>query len=801
MNAQVYQASSSAGLPWREAETLAPIIGEKAARLFSIPTAWCPAFGAISHHGVTLLVEDTDPQGTELFSNEVLPLTKSLLNGTGEIIVRSSVVGETIWDRGTYESVVVKYSTETKFANDLREAIRVVHTSANGQICAIVLQTHMPQSEMGEFGNLLRVSKTRDHWELAVRSSEGVTQTARFNSQRDIAPDVSKPLVARAGLQRERLFGSVAAWINNELMRGVRTRVNCEWVRSNDRFYIVQIDAEDDDLHGVNPMQLFVEPSIVTTPQDGKLLKNADPASRKEWDKLAVLDQLFDTSSDITPTLHYVPIRLLTASDTITQLVSDFSNALQKNIVVRTSVRAGEEKIMNLPKTDCMSAAEAAKWCCEEAEKLVRLHPERELAFVAHRYIASRASAWVRATPGEPIVEIHGTWGLPDALQFCSYDIWEVHVPTEEVTEYPNYKSDVLLLQSDGSWKYERVKNEIARFQSFGKTEVNEIARRSLELANRLGRACHIMWFVGCTTDGGQQVNIPWYWTEAHETENYDRGNYQIFVVENEDDLVRVPSIQQTHRRLAISLRPDSVELLRNNLFLAKVSDAAKASNVPVFLSGSTLAHAFYQLRKNGCVVIPEVDKDHHRTRRQTNFGKLVRDRIPDKIASQGEQQSVATIPQQTRIGFLVGKFIEEILEAREAETDVDRLTELADIYEVLRALTKMSGNTVEEVAKEADKKKSRVGGFEDGKLLVATSLPKIGEDLINRTSVISTDIIGEQGPDNVYRVPFTFFGFSELGQQRILRFPNQGYDIRMVLQRDCVELSLERRAEQLSLF
>jgi predicted house-cleaning noncanonical NTP pyrophosphatase (MazG superfamily) len=800
MNAQVYSAQTSDPMPWREAEALAPIVGEKAARLFSLPRQWCPAFGAISHHGVNLLVSD-DPNRSEFLVDHVIPLATSLLKETGEIIVRSSIVGETIWDRGTYESVVIRSGEEADFPKQLADAILAVHASARGQICAVVLQTHMPQSEMGEFGNLLRISKTRDHWELAVRSSEGVTQTVRFNSQRDIAPNTTTPLTARVGLQRERLFGSVGAWINNELMRGVRTRVNCEWVRSNGRFYIVQIDAEDDDLYGVNPMQLFIEPSIPAHPRDGAILKAADAASRGDWDKLAVLDQLFDASSPIIPTLYYVTLNSLISQDAQTLLAADFLKLLQKNIVVRTSVRAGAEKILNLPKTDCMTADEAARWCCETAEQLSKLHPNSDLAFIAHRYIGSRASAWVRAAPNEPVVEIHGTWGLPDALQFCSYDIWEVHIPTEEVTEYPNYKSDVLLLQNNGSWRYERVKNDIARFQSISRTEIVEIARRSGELANRLGRACHIMWFVGCTTDDGVLVSIPWYWTEAHKTENPDRGNYQIFDVRNEEDLARVAAIKQTHRRLAISLWPDSVELLRDNSFLARVSDTVTPLNVPVFLSGSTLAHAFYQLRKNGCVVIPEVDKDHHRTRRQTNFGKLVRDRIPDKIASQGEQQSVATIPQQTRIGFLVGKFIEEILEAREAETDIDRLVELADIFEVLRALISMSGNTLDDVMNEADKKRNRVGGFDDGKLLVATSLPKIGEELITRTSLIPTDIIGELSSDHIYRVPFTFFGFSELGQQRVLQFPELGYDIRIVLQRDCVELTLDRRAEQLTLF
>jgi hypothetical protein len=79
-----------------------------------------------------------------------------------------------------------------------------------------------------------------------------------------------------------------------------------------------------------------------------------------------------------------------------------------------------------------------------------------DLAFVAHRFIAARSSAWVRAEPENPMVEIHSLWGLPDALQYCPYDIWEVHLPTKVATEYPDYKSHMLMAREDGRWEYVR---------------------------------------------------------------------------------------------------------------------------------------------------------------------------------------------------------------------------------------------------------------------------------------------------------------------------------------------------------
>lgn len=784
---------------WNDAEPLGLKIGEKAARLLTLPREWCPPFVAIAA-SVIANVTAVDGHANNFFSEELLPIAQTLIAETGQLIVRSSVVGKSIWDRGTYESAVVQQSHDGDLADKLLAAINEVNRSANGSSCAIILQSHIVATETGEFGNLMRISRTRDHWEVSVRRRDPVVQIDRFNSQRDIAPDRSKPLLARPALQRERLFGSIGAWINNELLRGLRTRVNCEWVRVGDRFYIVQIDAEDDDLLGINPMQLFIEPSVISDPSSGKLLRDADKSSRSKWDKLAVLDELFDEHSSIVPSLKFVPLSELTAPDNGSNLLHDFSSLLQKNIVIRTSIAAGKEKITNLPKSDCLTASAAARWCVDNAAALTKQYPNVEMAFVAHRYIGSRASTWVRANPDDPVVEIHGTWGLPDALQFCPYDIWEVHVPTEEITEYTNYKSHVLLLQTDGSWKYERVKNDIARYQSLSRSDVLELAKRSFELAKKLNSPCHIMWFVGCVTSEQSTANIPWYWTKAHQTENPDRGSPQIFTVTQRADLCNVSLLKQKYRRLAVSLKPQTVELLRDNGFLAEVAAVVKPIAVPVLLSGSTLAHAFYQLRKSGCVVISDGDKDHQRTRRQASFGKLVRDKIPEKIASQQEQQSVATIPLSARTGFLVGKFIEEILEAREAEDPANRRAEFADVFEVFRAFIAAANEDLSEVVAEADRKKTNVGGFEDGRLLLTTSLPKAGEDLASRDNAISGQLLGALSPDQIFRLPFTFFGFSEIGQQRLLRFPKAEYDLQITLQRDCIELSLKRTPEQLKL-
>lgn len=598
---------------WSDVDVQAATYGPKGARLLAIPRQWTPPFALISASLVARAATDT-VTGAE--RTKLLKVVDDLAALTGRVIVRSSVLGETIWERGTFLSELLPDSGDPWAI--LRDTIALVVASAPLRKMAVVLQSFVVADEQGEFGNLLRLSKTRDHWEVAVRGADGVTSRERFNSQRAVAPSTSDPLEARRGLTLPRLLAEVAAWTNNELLRGVADRVSFEWIRSNSRFYVVQLDKEDEDTSGVNPLQVYIEPSLGSG-KTGSLLRLATADDRRAWDKLAVLDQLYDDASQLVPSLYVLHPADCTPSNR-QQLADEFRNCLERNIVIRTSVRSGADKLTNLKKSDCLTPEEAANWTIDQAAVLTREHPASELAFVAHRYIGARACAWARATPGSPVVEVHGTWGLPDALQFCPYDIWEVHVPTEAVTDYPAYKSNVLLLNKDGSWRYERVKNEVARFQSLTRPEVLDVAARTASIANRLNSSCHVMWFVGCKDAEERDANVPWYWTEAHPVEPPAKRVSSIFEVKDRKTLAQVPTVAAKHRDLGIRLSPVSGELLRDNSFLRAVADIVVPLGLPVFLTGSTLAHAFFQLAKNDCTVIPAGEKEHVRTRKQASF-------------------------------------------------------------------------------------------------------------------------------------------------------------------------------------
>lgn len=785
-------------IDWSDVQIFSVDFGPKGAACLALPRPWVPPFVLIPTAEVARIA-----QGEKL--SEVLDPTdllriSSLGGGDGPLIVRSSVVGESIWERGTYRSEPIGPLPAAEVAAALDRATVEVVASAAGKPMALVIQAYIDAAAQGEFGNLHRISKTRDQWELNQIDRAGTPSRTRLNSQRDAAADPAGPILVRAGMSTERLFGSIAAWLNNELMRGRSQRLNCEWVTDNRRFYLVQVDEEDEDVWGINPLQLRVLPSRSAPGGEGRYLKPASGGPLAEWDKLKVLEELWEADAKHKPTLFFAPLEDLPKAgdeDGISWLAEDFLNLIgPAGIVVRTSVRAGAEKTPNLPRSECLGPDEAARWCVAEAAKMSE--PLAGLAFVAHRFVASRSSAWARAEPSNPMAEVHSLWGLPDALQYCPYDIWEVHLPTNVATDYPEYKSDILWSRDDGGWEHARVKNEVARANSISTAEAKDIARRSVAIAQRLNRPCHIMWFVGCVDEEGASFNLPWYWTEAHETEaNTDRATYKEITIASEEDLSDFENSPGPWHRQALSMKPTNLDLMRNNAFIARVGAAATKAGVPVILNGSTLAHAYYQLRKEGCAVVASGQKERSRIRRTANLGKLVRDKVPERIAERQEHEVTKKIPTALMKGFLLGKLLEEAIEVREAVSEKQKREELADLYEVVLSLIRTEGMSLEAVAAEASVKREKVGGFEQGLVLVQTGIvtaerTQPGENL--------GQLLGDQTSEDTVVLPFSFFGFMEVDQPRSLVLEQYGIRLDVTLRADRIEIRVVRSSEQLGL-
>ncbi len=101
-----------------------------------------------------------------------------------------------------------------------------------------------------------------------------------------------------------------------------------------------------------------------------------------------------------------------------------------------------------------------------------------------------------------------------------------------------------------------------------------------------------------------------------------------------------------------------------------------------------------------------------------TPYDKLVRDRIPELISAEGRRPIVEVLAPAERVPALIIKLAEETAELAGANaTDVPE--ELADVLEVVRALAREAGLSLDDVVALADRKRRVRGGFDQGLFLI----------------------------------------------------------------------------------
>jgi len=98
------------------------------------------------------------------------------------------------------------------------------------------------------------------------------------------------------------------------------------------------------------------------------------------------------------------------------------------------------------------------------------------------------------------------------------------------------------------------------------------------------------------------------------------------------------------------------------------------------------------------------------------NFNKLVRDKIPEIIEAQGEKAITRVLDTEEYLKCLETKLEEEVSEYRESKT----LEELADILEVVFALSEATGYSQEALLAACTAKRAQRGGFANRIFLIA---------------------------------------------------------------------------------
>ncbi len=100
-------------------------------------------------------------------------------------------------------------------------------------------------------------------------------------------------------------------------------------------------------------------------------------------------------------------------------------------------------------------------------------------------------------------------------------------------------------------------------------------------------------------------------------------------------------------------------------------------------------------------------------------FNKLVRDNIPDIIASKGEETVTRVLEDEEYRAELYKKLLEEANEVIESKSTDETIEELADVLELIRAIAELNGKELDDVEEVANQKRAKRGGFEKRLFLV----------------------------------------------------------------------------------
>lgn len=102
----------------------------------------------------------------------------------------------------------------------------------------------------------------------------------------------------------------------------------------------------------------------------------------------------------------------------------------------------------------------------------------------------------------------------------------------------------------------------------------------------------------------------------------------------------------------------------------------------------------------------------------QVLYHKLVRDRIPEIIEASGDSCCVRTLTDEEYLQMLDCKLEEELAEYQQSKS----IEELADLLEVMEAVVRARGFSVENLTQVRDEKRKARGGFEKKLFLVSVN-------------------------------------------------------------------------------
>jgi predicted house-cleaning noncanonical NTP pyrophosphatase (MazG superfamily) len=706
------------------------MIGANALGLSRLPVAWVPPSLAISVELCALTRRGATPEQLLSSLNAVFPEIEKWRSekATGpQILVRSSATFETILDRGRFISLPVEEFTLASLAAAASSICNhFLQTGAPGEM-ALILQPHKQAVVQGHLANIRRVSKTRNQWEYEISQGELAFQfepTGRFNSQRSTSPPIQSPLLRPFSDEELReALKQIANWCATE----IDPVISLEWLIDKDALWLVQCDDEVAPPGAIRPQTEPLPRSATATdaaPAPFQLYRLGD---HTEIRKLSLLNDLSPTGFSAKQAIYFARgdelQRAVSTPAGLNTLSEQISNFAPDGVVVRTElVHASGGDTINLPRTETVEGRVAVQWIGEKLRAFASKGVlPNSVAFLMHRFIPARAAAWSFFSPGDRYVQVDALWGLPDGIQYFPPDTYEFDLVLDDCRRMSvDYKPYVLWPCSGGTWDKLHVDPLYARRQCLSQANIRRIARHTAAISESSGKPVQIMWFCDFPVDSPYNDPLPWYMMEDAKRPPAQRAAPALPQITVRDKAALDELLVKPRCRLLLDPEP---ALIRDKQFLDLVIAKASEGGHSVVLMGSNLAHAYSQFTSAGLTVYSLRPAVRQRTVRKRAFGKLVRDKIPEIIASRGEAATFGSVPIFARKRLLIAKAIEELWELAEADKDAQN-EEVADLYEVVTALLHEIGSSWDAVRSVALKKQQERGGFTNGYVLLGTSVP-----------------------------------------------------------------------------
>jgi predicted house-cleaning noncanonical NTP pyrophosphatase (MazG superfamily) len=717
------------------------LVGEKAYGLSSIPHNWTLPYIVVSSDFIKCDIAES-----KKWISIIRSVSLDIFERNENIIIRSSSSSEGLSERGQLFSISGSIDNlEALLKNYLIRA----HTEGinKKQNMPLIIQKHiLANSSFGHLSNERRMSEHKRDWvgefedELKPEDKHFKIPLRTWREQINFNEYLNCKLICASKNSIKEVLKIPATWATH-----YKLRIHYEWVWDGYFIYIVQAD-EEHDFEGLDPTKVSLEYNFLDNFAPS-ILQTLTKEHAKRYSKV---NNLFIYKELNLPT---APLYILENKTTLKEIINNqFSAGLESDLVeliknplmVRIDINTTQKEKQLLPREEFRNINNLKNWLIEKTNyfKDKILDDSIDIAFLFHNFIPAASSAFAYANPSNRNVMIEAFWGLPEGLYYNSHDKYVVDTKSITInsnldnyvsTGKKSYKKYFVTSDNQGVWGTKEL--EVPFDWKFTIPEnslwLKEIALQSKMIANYVNKPLSIMWFIDVPKEVCSNQILPWHHEEfdidlvstskkSRKKTTFDKS----FIINTSEQLIQLEKEMKENplKVKRIHIQPMEDVLLRDKNILETIGLLAKSNDAVILLEGSVLSHAFYQLAKTGAQV--EIYHPFDEFEDKQEFNKLVRDKIPEFIEEGGEVVNIVKLEKESIVLALKDKLIEESFEVFDSNDENELLSELADVSEVVDAMLHHLGIEKESLLQRQEKKRSKVGGFLEGKILLDTENP-----------------------------------------------------------------------------